>query len=79
MEYLKQKGNKLHDEEVEPGVKYTSAKEKKAQVSNDFYKFQIKEVKKLQLEDLRKGFEEDRRRLAKMLMKKQEKEKKLLK
>jgi hypothetical protein len=28
------------------------------------------------LEDLRKGFEEDRRRLAKMLIKKQEKEKK---
>jgi len=28
------------------------------------------------LEDLRKGFEEDRRRLTKMLLKKQEKEKK---
>jgi len=77
LEYLKHKGNKLLDEEVEPGVKYTSNKEKKAQLANDFYKFQIKEVKKQQLEELRKGFEEDRRRLAKMLAKKQEKEKKL--
>lgn len=69
-EYLKKKGNKLLDEEVEPGVKYTSNKEKKAQMQNDFYKFQIKEVKKQQLEELRKGFEEDRRRLAKLLIKK---------
>jgi hypothetical protein len=69
-EYVRTKGNKLLDEEVEPGVKYTSNKEKKAMLSNDFYKFQIKEVKKQQLEDLRKGFEEDRRRLAKMLIKK---------
>ena len=29
----------------------------------------MKEVKKSALEDLRKGFEEDRRRLAKVLMK----------
>ena len=78
-EYLKAKGNKLLDEEVEQGVKYTTSKEKKAMVSNDFYKFQIKEVKKQQLEELRKGFEEDRRRLAKMLVKKQEKEAKAAK
>lgn len=69
-EYVKNKGNKLLDEEVEPGVKYTTSKQKKAMLANDFYKFQIKEVKKQQLEDLRKGFEEDRRRLAKMLQKK---------
>lgn len=60
----------------EGGTKYTTNKEKWASISNDFYKFQIKEVKKQQLEDLRKGFEEDRRRLAKMLEKKQEKERK---
>lgn len=45
-------------------------------MSNDFYKFQIKEAKKQQLEELRKGFEEDRRRLAKLLEKRQAKEKK---
>jgi reverse gyrase len=61
---------------VEQGSKYISSKEKNAQVANDFYKFQIKETKKTELEELRKGFEEDRRRLAKMLMKRQEKEKK---
>ena len=38
-EYLKNKGNKLIDEEVEAGVKYTSNKEKKAQMAQDFYKF----------------------------------------
>lgn len=43
---MKKKGNKLLDEEVEAGVKYTSNKEKRAQLQNDFYKFQIKEVKK---------------------------------
>jgi hypothetical protein len=75
-EYLKAKGNKLLDEKVEQGSKYISSKEKNAQVANDFYKFQIKETKKTELEELRKGFEEDRRRLAKMLLKKQEKDKK---
>ena len=39
LEYLKTKGNKLRDEDVEQGVKYTTAKEKKALMSNDFYKF----------------------------------------
>lgn len=76
LEYLKQKGSKLHDEEISDKVKYTSNKEKKDALNKDFYKFQIKDVKKQQLEDLRQGFEEDRRRLAKMLLKKQEKEKK---
>lgn len=50
-------------------IKYTTNKEKKAQLKNDFYKFQVKDVKKKALEDLRKGFEEDRRRLAKALTK----------
>ena len=76
LEYLKQKGSKLHDEEITDKVKYTSNKEKNAALNNDFYKFQIKDDRKQQQEDLRKGFEEDRRRLAKMLLKKQEKEKK---
>ena len=71
-EYLEKQTQKLSGE----GQKYTSNKEKRALLNNDFYKFQVKEVKKQQIEDLRKGFEEDRRRLAKMLEKKQEKERK---
>lgn len=46
LEYLKQKGNKLLDEEITDKVKYTSNKEKNAAINNDFYKFQIKDVKK---------------------------------
>jgi hypothetical protein len=34
----------------------------------------MKELKQKQLEDLRKGFEEDRRRLAKAMLKNQTKE-----
>lgn len=74
-EYLNKQRRKLEGGDEE-GVKYTSNKEKNALISNDFYKFQVKEARKQQLDDLRKGFEEDRRRLAKMLEKKQEKEKK---
>jgi len=39
LEYLKQKGNKLLDEEITDKVKYTSNKEKNAAINNDFYKF----------------------------------------
>jgi hypothetical protein len=50
-------------------MKYTTNKEKTNLIKNDFYKFQLKDVKKRALDDLRKGFEEDRRRLAKVLSK----------
>lgn len=51
-------------------MEYTSNKKKKDIMQNDFYKFQVKDYKKEKLEELRKGFEEDRRRLAKMMLKK---------
>lgn len=68
-EYFNKK--RMAKEEIdEPDqIKYESNKKKKEKFKNDFYKFQIKEVKKQALEDLRKGFEEDRRRLAKMMLK----------
>lgn len=75
-EYLDRQRRKLEGkgEDGDEGVKYMTNKAKKSLISNDFYKFQIKEVKKQQLEELRKGFEEDRRRLAKLLEKRQAKE-----
>ncbi len=60
-------------------MEYTSTKKKKDLIQNDFYKFQMKDYKKEKLEELRKGFEEDRRRLAKMMLKKQAKDGKLAK
>lgn len=78
-EYLDKQRRKLEgkgEDEDDEGVKYTSNKVKRSLMTNDFYKFQIKEVKKQQLDELRKGFEEDRRRLAKLLEKRQAKEKK---
>ena len=60
-------------------MKYTTTKKKKAALQNDFYKFQMKDYKKQKLEELRTGFEEDRRRLQKMMQKKQDKQQKLLK
>lgn len=44
-------------------------KNKRQQLKSDFYKFQFKEDKKSKLEELRTGFEDDKRRLAKMLLK----------
>jgi reverse gyrase len=41
---------------------------------NDFYKFQLKDYKKQKLEELRKSFDEDRKRLAKMMLKQQSKD-----
>lgn len=57
-------------------MEYTTNKNKRLLIQNDFYKFQFKETKKQKLEELREGFEEDKRRLAKMLVKKQNQDKK---
>ena len=65
----KRSGNSEEVEEQD-GMEYTSNKKKKDIMQNDFYKFQVKDYKKEKLEELRKGFEEDRRRLAKMMLKK---------
>ncbi|CDW80894.1 UNKNOWN [Stylonychia lemnae] len=56
------------------GMKYTTTKKRKAAMMNDFYKFQLKDYKKQKLEELRISFDEDRRRLAKMMSKQKEKE-----
>ena len=72
---IKMNGEGNADDE---GIKYLTNKEKNAMVKNDFYKFQLKDVKKQKLEELRKGFEEDRKRLSKLLQKRQAKDKKLL-
>lgn len=71
----KRRNKRSGDMEVEDeGMEYTSNKKKKDVLQNDFYKFQVKDYKKEKLEELRKGFEEDRRRLAKMMLKKQAKD-----
>ena len=74
-EYYDKQISKMNNENDEE-LKYTSNKNKRAMMSTDFYKFQIKEVKKQKLEELRKGFEEDRKRLAKLMSKRQDKQKK---
>jgi hypothetical protein len=48
-------------------MKYTTNNEKTNYIKNDFNK--LKDVKKRALDELRKGFEEDRRRFAKVLYK----------
>lgn len=70
-------GNEMGEDDEDQGndsdsgdmkrMKYTTTSKKKKALLNDFYKFQLKDYKKEKLEELRKGFEEDRRRLAKVL------------
>ena len=54
----------------EEGPGYTTNKEKKNQIKQDFYMFQKRLAMKSELEALREGFEKDRKRLAKALAKK---------
>ena len=44
-------------------LKYTTTSKKKKALMNDFYKFQVKDYKKQKLEEIREGFENDKRRL----------------
>eukprot|EP00347_Sterkiella_histriomuscorum_P020550 403337379 len=55
-------------------LKYTTTSKKKKALMNDFYKFQVKDYKKQKLEEIREGFENDKRRLQKMMQKEQEKD-----
>ena len=56
--------------DADEGPGYTTNKEKKEQIKQDFYMFQKRLAMKSELENLREGFEKDRKRLAKALDKK---------
>ena len=56
------------------GPGYTTNKEKRNQIKQDFYMFQKRLAMKSDLETLREGFERDRKRLAKALQKKEAKQ-----
>jgi hypothetical protein len=57
-------------------LNFANGKKKNQQLKTDFYKFQFKEDKQSKLEELRSGFEDDKRRLAKMMLKQKAKESK---
>ena len=52
------------------GPGYTTNREKRDQIKQDFYMFQKRLAMKSELEALREGFEKDRKRLAKAMAKK---------
>ena len=68
---LKQELQKAGDQQYGGGAgQYTTNKEKRNQIKADFYMFQKRLAMKNELEALREGFEKDRKRLAKALSKK---------
>ncbi len=56
-------------ERKQDSQKYISGKEKKELIKSDFYMFQKRMVMKSSIDDLRKGFEEDKKRLQKAMEK----------
>ena len=63
-----QKLRQQQNQDEGPG--YTTNRDKKNQIKQDFYMFQKRIAMKNELESLREGFEKDRKRLAKALAKK---------
>ena len=63
-----------HRQKTDNNLEYVPNSEKKDKIKQDFYMFQKKIVMKSQLETLREGFENDKKRLEKAMRKKREKD-----